>query len=179
MDSAEINKILRNPEFQKLSEIGGHKVYHLEGNAYEHSLLVYEASKKRFPADPLMQKVALLHDIGKLYTGICHGPDDWEYPNHSVEGSKAEVLGKFIPKTDPDFQKIQWYIRYHIKPLFWNSPADAKKLVNLGMPDGCSVKNLAGLVLCDLEGSYCVQDPKIQEDQKRKTELLNKIFNGK
>lgn len=162
-----LEEILNCEEFQKLRGIGGHKVYHLEGNAYVHTMMVIEEAKKMFPGDGLMVRVAALHDIGKIYTSICNGPDDWSYPDHSIAGSLKGILAKFISLQDEDFEKIQWYIRNHVKPLFWNAqnfgPIEMLQ-VDDSAPIGCSLYKLARLAVCDLRGSVSTVD---------QTELIN------
>lgn len=153
--SAEITAVLQSPEFQKLKEIGGHKVYHLEGSAYEHTMMVADYSAHLFGVNSFMHLVALLHDIGKIYSSVCHGPDDWSYPNHAKAG--AENLAKFIPQSHPDFSKIRWYIANHIKPLFWRGKDLHTAIETLNVPDGCSVIDLAQLAICDIEGSYSIE----------------------
>jgi hypothetical protein len=165
-------KIRKSREFRKLKKIGGHTVYHLEGNAYKHSLLVWKASKRLFKGDRFMQKVALLHDIGKIYASVCSGPGNWTYPYHSVRG--GEVLGKFIPESDPRFITAKWYIQNHIKPLFWGSPEDAEKLKE-NMPAGCSIENLARLAYCDVLSSYGTEEAR--EKNKTLIPLLMEVGN--
>lgn len=156
------NGIQKEP-YMKLAEIGGHKLYHLEGNALEHSYLVWKASREVFPENRLMQKVALLHDVGKIYGSIKQGEDDWIYPDHSVIGSCRGILCKFIPLEHPDFKEIQWFIRNHIKPLFWK-----KNGINFDSTEGlnkvCNARNLALLAVCDLMGSQTVDEKKKQAD---------------
>lgn len=147
-----IKSILQSPEFQKLKEIGGHKTYHLEGNALEHTMMVADYAAHLFGEYSLMHLVALLHDIGKIYSSVCHGPDDWTYPNHAAAG--AQNLFKFIPKSHPDFRVIQWYIANHIKPLFWRGKDLHTAIQTLNVPEGCSIIALAQLAICDIEGSY-------------------------
>jgi hypothetical protein len=162
-----INSILEqyqiNPvEWKKLANIGGHKLYHLEGNALEHSLLVYYAACEMFRGNVFsiewhMQRVALLHDIGKIYTSIERAEGDWEYPDHSVCGSFKGILCKFIDINDPHFIDYQWLIRNHIKPLFWRkngtnldtNPWEKDKLD----PKLANIDNLRKLAICDLMGS--------------------------
>lgn len=151
-----------HPEFLKLKDIGGHKVYHLEGNAYEHSLAVMENMFQLYlepgyisNAD-FMMNVAILHDIGKIYTSICHGENDWEYPDHAQCGSFRGILCKFIPEDDPDFKSYQWFIRNHIKPLFWKGKdlnAEFAKVMRDAPSDKCTIKNLVALAICDVLGS--------------------------
>lgn len=152
--------IFSNTEFQKLASIGGHKVYHLEGNALEHTTLVVDAAYDYFNGDPFMVKVAALHDIGKIYTSIKHGENDWEYPDHALCGSMRGILCKFIPETDPDFKDIQWYIKNHIKPLFWRGKdmaVEATKVLRDAPSARCTIKGLAGLAMCDIRGSLSLE----------------------
>ncbi len=146
-----LEEIITCDEFMKLREIGGHKKYHLEGNALTHTLMVLAHAIEMFPDEPMMWRVAALHDIGKIYTSICHGPEDWEYPDHAMCGSFKGILCKFISPDDEDFEKIQWYIRHHIKALFMSK----NEFAELGKrcPEGCSVRNLARLAVCDIKGS--------------------------
>ena len=160
-----INSILEEyqiapQEFFRLEEIGGHKQYHLEGNALEHTMLVYYAACDMFPSNWEMRRVALLHDVGKIYTSIKRDEDDWEYPDHSTCGGLKGILCKFIPLSDPHFVDYQWLIRNHIKPLFWQkngvnadtTPWEERKLdKNLANLD-----NLRKLAICDLKGSHSV-----------------------
>jgi len=164
MDAMTVNEIFRNPEFLKLATIGGHKVFHLEGDALTHTKLVVHEAFEHFGGDPFMMKVATLHDVGKIYTSIKHGENDWEYPDHAQCGAFRGVLSKFIPEADPDFKDIQWYIRNHIKPLYWRGKdldAEFAKVMRDAPSPRCTVKNLAGLALCDIRGSVSVE-PQIE-----------------
>lgn len=145
--------ILKNKKFKMLRRIGGHKIYHQEGNALRHTILVWRASKKIFRNDPMMQLVALLHDIGKIITSQRSGKGNWTYPNHSMAG--GIILSEFIPESYENYHLIKWYIENHIKPLFWKSEEDA---LHLRVPEGASLKNLARLALCDLCGSHAIAE---------------------
>ena len=152
---AAISELLDPEEFLKLRRIGGHKVYHLEGNALIHTEMVYYRACEMFSDDSLMCKVALLHDIGKIYTSVYHGPDDWSYPNHALAG--AAQLHQFVSPGDPDFETIGWYIKNHIKPMFWRGDYLTKEIASLNCPATCSVINLLKLVVCDVVGSVSVE----------------------
>ena len=155
-----LEEIIACPEFQKLDGIGGHKTYHLEGSALTHTMMVIAEAKKMFPDEPLMWRVAALHDIGKIYCSIENGPDDWSYPDHSIVGSLKGILCKFISLQDENFDQIQWYIRNHIKPMHWMYDGDkvmrdiAEMKVN--MPTRCSIDNLIKFVICDIRGSKSI-----------------------
>ena len=146
-----VKSIITNPEFQKLQYIGGGKQYHQEGSAFVHSLLVFQNSFE-FWQDDVMNIVALLHDIGKIYTGRPKANGDWEYPNHAKIG--AENLFRFLPEETDGYDFIQFCIANHIKPLFWKEypPYTIRNI------------SLAKLAICDLKGSISAesQDDKIQ-----------------
>ena len=151
------------PKLQELKKIGGHKVYHLEGDAYKHTLLVMESAKSKNSPEWFIN-VCALHDLGKLYTSVCHGEDDWTYPNHSV--SSAEHLNEFVPENDEMFPVYKWFIENHIKPLFWKTLADTRNLTPIpqGYEKYCTIKNLLVLAVCDVEGSISAfENPKREE----------------
>ena len=150
-----MDSIVNSVEFQKLSKIGGHKVYHLEGDALKHSLMVVEEAKKMFPTNYEMWIVALLHDVGKIYTSVCNGPDDWSYPNHAAVG--AQHVQEFLPQLSPiKPSKVEWYVANHIKPLFWRGKNLKEELPKLNCPKECSIVNLVKLAICDIQGSVSV-----------------------
>lgn len=154
----------------ELKKIGGHKQYHLEGDAFTHTLLVWDAARERFHGEKicnLMEKVALLHDIGKIYTAQPDAEFGNVYPNHSPKG--AEVLENFYSTMNKDFSTIRWYVRNHIKPLFWKEWKDATKI--FPATNDTYLYNLGKLGLCDLEGSK----PLNMRDWQQNHKLLEKI----
>lgn len=161
-------------EYLKLSEIGGHKKFHLEGNALYHSRLVYEAAVRYWPEDKLLHRAALLHDIGKLFSSQCHGENDWTYAGHSAAG--AEHLSMFVPESDPDFQALKLLVAEHIKPLFWHTKETPLTDI-LVQYDGDVdfVLRLAKLGSCDLIGSKPSRDG-VAESMKASF-YINKIIN--
>jgi hypothetical protein len=156
-----IDEIMNSEEFQKLKKIGGHKVYHLEGDAFHHTMLVMEEAEKKFGKGHFMVLVALLHDIGKIYTSVCNGENDWSYPHHSDGG--AARLSNFIPESMPEYYAIQWYIYNHIKPLFWmgkDMNVETKNILSRVPQKGrelCKMTWLRDLALCDIAGSHSVE----------------------
>lgn len=158
--------ILKNKKFKMLKRVGGHKIYHQEGNALRHSILVRRAAEKIFKGNPMMQLISLVHDIGKLVASQRAGKGDWTYPNHAKAG--GAILSEFIPEDYENYHLIKWYIENHIKPLFWKSEEDAERLQ---VPEGASLRNLARLALCDLCGSYATKEV----DNTKLIKLLKKI----
>lgn len=153
------SSIKSSDEFKKLALIGKHKIYHQEENALVHTYMVCKEASAMFGGDYEMQLVALLHDIGKIYTSVQHGPDDWTYPNHAKAG--AEHLDLFIPHI-PEYERIKWYISNHIRPLYWRTKEDLKEEFKyMNCPEGCSVIKLAQLALCDIKGSISL-DPQAE-----------------
>ena len=152
------HEIIHSSEFLKLANIGGCHQYHQEGNALTHTFLVYLAAQEMFPSDLMMQCVALLHDIGKILTGRQKPDGNWEYPNHSIVG--AEMLDAFIDPELTCFKEMQWFIRNHIKPLFWRNKGLNREQALATLtpyPSGeiteDTFNNLIDLVICDLKGS--------------------------
>lgn len=137
-----------------LMNIGGHKEFHLEGNAYIHTLLVYAT------LHPLhLAPLGLLHDVGKMYTSVRHNKHDWTYPYHSTEGGKRvheflsqETVNYFHNKYSLSLllQDYEWIIDNHIRPMFAKSLDEILSLPN-STPE--RVKILLILVLADLKGS--------------------------
>lgn len=169
------HEILYSKEFLKLQQIGGCHQYHQEGNALTHTFLVYLAAKRMFPDDLMMQCVALLHDIGKILTGRQKPDGNWEYPNHSNVG--AEMLSKFIDPEYTHFKEMQWFIRNHIKPLFWRDKGFTREQAMETLtphPSGVITKevfaDLVMLVICDLKGS-------IPEDYADSVATINYLRN--
>jgi hypothetical protein len=162
-----VTRVIKNTElFYGLKNIGGHKLYHLEGDQLTHTKMVWEYSKDcNYPG--WLQNVCILHDIGKIFTSVCNGPDDWSYPHHSTSGAKN--LHLFINEDAWMFEVYKWFIENHIKPLFWKSLDDSKNLTPppAGGEQYCTKYNLLRLVKADLEGSISVDG---NTDTKNKIE---------
>lgn len=148
-----VSLLVKNTElFYGLKNIGGHKLYHLEGDQLTHTKMVWEyANKCNYPW--WLQDICILHDIGKIFTSVCNGPDDWSYPHHSDGG--ARNLHLFVDTDIWRFEMYKWFIENHIKPLFWKSLEDSKNLTPppAGLKQYCTIYNLLRLVKADLEGS--------------------------
>lgn len=173
----EYEKLGQPEEFEELVFVGKHKVYHLETDALTHSCVVWTIAKQVFtaPEEQFMHRIAMLHDIGKIYTSIRHSDGYWEYPDHSTCGSFKGILAKFIPLDDPEFRTTQWYIANHIKPLFWKwDPNFNSYFVDTtdAITTKCSPKLLARLAYCDIVGSIPVPE-KYEEQEELAQRLLD------
>lgn len=157
-----VNKIVTKfPKLEGLKNIGGHKIYHLEGDALVHTAMVCENA---INDEEWFFNVCALHDIGKLYTSVCHGENNWTYPNHSTSG--ALHLSEFVDEEDYFFPVYKWFIENHIKPLFWKTLEDSKNLTTVpaGYEEYCSVKNIIKLAIYDVNGSISsIENPKKEE----------------
>lgn len=164
-----MNQMPFGEDYIRLADVKGQAKYHKEGNALIHTILVAAHCYHLMDEDWFFT-LGLLHDIGKIYTGIPKndGTTDWEYPYHSVVGGIPGILQRFIPKKDPMFMGYSWFITNHIKPLFWINKSEEEvkaeiEALEKSVPkdiDGhscikrrCTVKNLILLVLADLYGS--------------------------
>lgn len=164
------SSIVNNPKFLNLALIGGEKVYHHEGDALMHTMMVTGAARQIFGMFDEMVIIALLHDIGKIYTSIQREDGWWNYPNHSISG--AEHLKEFLSEDHPLYKKAEWYIKNHIKPMFFNQGSNFRTFMTNDMkdaPEGVSLENLCKLVLCDWTGSVSPteQDPQLEMFIKR------------
>lgn len=168
----------------QLDRIGGHKIYHLEGSALDHTILVWLAVQKLQKGEGgkacpmlekaglLAQKLAVLHDIAKL-EGVCHGEDDWEYPNHSVIGSMPEYLSQFCPSESKN-RSMMWLIRNHMRALFWKNSQELAswwKVEGSKLPDSAkeilNPQMLAEFSMADIQGSFPVDQEGWNRDYNR------------
>lgn len=177
----DINEILAEmnlPQeyYDGLSRIGGCCRYHREGNALVHTIMV-GAHMWSMHYDRDLTKLALLHDIGKIYTGrINPNSNDWEYPDHSTCGGLKGILCKFLSEDDSRFKEFQWYITNHIKPMFFKNMEDAQNKIAVlkkNMPKQCNIQTLLDLVICDLEGS--IAEVEEQENENALKDLLREL----
>lgn len=166
-----------------LDRIGGHKIYHLEGSAWSHTLLVIKAIKKMYNItddNHPMVIVATFHDVGKAMTSIENGPNDWSYPDHSTDG--AMRLGEYMNVDDPLFNMVQWFVKNHMKPLFVRERKMLEKLMDT-VPDDevskkyCTLENLISLAICDIKGSRHV--PEVHDEQIALLHHLERMKEGK
>jgi hypothetical protein len=158
-------------EFVKLADVKGCKPYHTEGNALIHTFLVFREMREFAPMNGILQKAAFLHDIGKIYTGRPRkdDPESWEYPNHSGVG--ADQVRFFLGDKEPvpNAKIYEWYIRNHIKPLFWKKKGviDTTPISETGskyLENNCTVHYLALLAICDIRGSISTEPQNELED---------------
>lgn len=166
-----------------LEKIGGHQIYHLEGSAWVHTLRVIDEIKKAYnttdDSHPMVM-AATYHDVGKAMTSVQNGPNDWSYPNHAPEG--ALRLGEYLSEEDPNFKMVQWFVKYHMKPLFVFERKELEKIMGT-VPDDevakeyCTLENLLTLSICDLMGSeHC---PEVHDEQMAILHHLERLRAGR
>ena len=175
---AKVNDLM--PKVKEiLTPVKGHKIYHLEGDAWEHTLLVMGCAQS-----PLEKLCYLLHDIGKAE---CHVEDKegWcTYPNHARGG--AEILHEFIEREeDPTlFDTLHWVIGNHIKTLFlYGNRSEPDKLrkditkllksIPEGVDKSLAMSLLLRLGVADIRGSVC--SPDVLEEQTRTVGFLTHL----
>jgi len=104
------------PEIADLKKIPQPKIYHAEGNAFQHIMEILKDLPKDALAD--FRWAALLHDIGKtptMQTPEEHGTDRIRFSNHDVVGAKmAEEILKRMKFSNARIEKITWLIRNHM-----------------------------------------------------------------
>lgn len=167
-------EIDNNKYFQELNNVPGHAVYHREGSAMVHTDMVVHWMWNHTDLDNLeMVLVAKLHDIGKIECRslpVNQGKTDWVYTNHANFG--PEVLSRVIDPKSPDFELLQWYLRNHMRPLFWyKREKDIEKFIlKETQHPKASIANLALMGLADISGSLI--EPSCVEEIKRNEEFL-------
>lgn len=156
----EIKDLIKtlSPRIQKeLTPIGGHKVFHREGNSWAHTQRVMHELSKISSWGPQAGKlIGLIHDIGKS-RGFAVDKDGWfTYPNHSRLG--GEMLEDYISPTKEYFPILKWLVSNHIKTLFIHNN-ERKELENLwnSIPEGFdkneAMTALLELGIADIRGS--------------------------
>lgn len=147
---------------EELTPIGGHKVFHREGNSWAHTQRVmFELSKISSWGATAGKLIGLIHDIGKS-RGFAVDKDGWfTYPNHSRLG--GEMLEDYISPTRQYFPLLKWLVSNHIKTLFIKSNEE-KELKNLwdSIPEGFNKNQamtaLLELGIADIRGSRPMRD---------------------
>ncbi|NLA14247.1 MAG: HDIG domain-containing protein [Tissierellia bacterium] len=146
----------------KLTETEQSPIYHPEGNAWNHTMLVVdEAAKLRNKSrdERVFMWAALLHDIGKAETTKNKKGKITAY-NHETVG--ADLCVKFLQEftTDDTFiQKVKGLVRWHMQILHVvkDMPfADIKS-----MKEETDIREVALLGFCDRMGRTNVD--KIKE----------------
>lgn len=157
-----------SPKVQEiLTPIGGHKVYHLEGNAWEHTKLVMDAMDPE-GSMPLNRLVGLLHDIGKARFYKVDSEGWFTYPNHSQGG--ADMLSEFIPKDHELYSLLYWVIANHIKTLFFLKQDNIDEVLN-SAPSEEAAELLLSLGIADILGSHI--NPECEREIKENKKILN------
>lgn len=148
-------------------------IYHAEGDAYVHTMMVYDALKQlpeykelNDRQQHILDMATLLHDIGKIHTTqLVDG--DWHTPHHAPTGSN--MMRKFLWKEhgicgDQELMQIReaicLLIRYHsIPPIAIERDDTILRLHNIAannllVPD-FSIRLLCLLCKADMLGRQC------------------------
>jgi len=92
--------------------------FHAEGDVAEHTRLAVAACPA--DADPDLLWVALLHDIGKPATTVCHADGRITAHDHAKVGAEmADGILRRLALPDPLRQRIVWAVRHHTFPHAW------------------------------------------------------------
>jgi putative nucleotidyltransferase with HDIG domain len=110
------------PEVAALRGVPQPDEYHLEGDAYVHTMLAVDAVDEG--TDQRIFWAVLLHDIGKaLTTTFVEGR--WRSRGHAEAGAKLvpDIMSRLgFPELAPD---VEWLVRHHDFILSWNlKPGD-------------------------------------------------------
>lgn len=156
-------------------------IYHAEGDAYTHTMMVVEALKSLPEYQKLNESqqhilciAALLHDIGKIPTTVFEF-GDWSTPHHAPTGSRMarELLWKEYglcgQKELVDIREaICLLIRYHSFPPVAIENKNARVRLHRMAANGLlspwfSVKMLCILCKADMLGRKCIDQQELLE----------------
>ena len=118
------------PEISALNKVSHKsKTYHLEGNVFEHTLLVLEALKKKNL--PLMYS-AIFHDSGKVSTGkkvLKNGQKVYSFKGHIEQsGLIFDKFAKRLKFSRLHKNLIDWLIKHHEERRKFFELSDAGKV---------------------------------------------------
>ncbi len=164
---------------QRLRQCQQSQVYHAEGDAYIHTLLVCDALKglpEYNEMDERQQHIlniaALLHDIGKIPTTVFTD-GDWHSPHHAPTGSRMarELLWKdYGVCGKKELMEVReavcLLIRYHSFPPFAIEQKRPQMLLHRMAADGLlvpdfSIKMLCTLCKADALGRNCADQQEV------------------
>lgn len=166
------------PEFAKMKDCMQSKVWHKEGNVWNHTKLVTNEMCERLKDNEdliyyqLMVVSAICHDLGKVPTTYwSNEKQDYVTENH---GSVGDKITRRILFEEDIFKRefICWMVRWHMDfhhILMKNEDKIKRCLVRMSYSLS-SVKNMLMLNLCDSLGS--IND---EETKDKLYERYNKI----
>jgi tRNA nucleotidyltransferase (CCA-adding enzyme) len=104
------------PELEQLKKVSHKsKLYHLEGNVFEHTMLCLKSIQNE--SDLNLLYAVLLHDTGKASTGVRRQkPEGWvmSFPGHpAVSGEISKRLADRLKFPAQDRKLILWLILAH------------------------------------------------------------------
>lgn len=139
----------------RLARYNGHTIQKIPYTVGQHSIFVYNMVRQRFPQNPMIQLLALLHDAGEAYTGDISGPLK-HIPElrpiikgieHKIEDVIFEKFGivedawpnkndieyahTMVKKYDIYCQAVESYNFMHSRGSDWNFPIDDNEAPDL------------------------------------------------
>lgn len=160
--SVDTDLLLEIPEFARLKETLQNPVYHAEGNAWEHTMLVVKRAEaflrnvnETVETKRALLAAALFHDIGKGMTTVVGDDGNWTSPYHGAAGAKiARVL---LWDEGMEFrERVCALVRCHMWPLYFKHDKDKDgKILKWSRELGlfANVRDLCWLSLFDQSGT--------------------------
>ncbi len=180
--STEIKKLINEGYFdiepftmiRDLDKIEQNKVFHKEGNVFNHTMLVIDkASELREKAEnkEVFMLSALLHDIGKINSTKMKNGKLTSY-NHDLESAKMTVdfLREF--ENEDIIKKVSSMTRYHMQPLYYNK--NAKQINPKEIVENTEIRDLYLLNIADRLGRVGVDENMEIEQAEKFLEYLKK-----
>lgn len=149
--------------------------YHSEGSVWNHTMLVIDeaAKRKNLSKDArVFMWAALLHDLGKAVTTKLRNGRITSY-DHEKEGEKlcTQFLSEF--SCEKKFIKdVSLLVRWHMETLFTLKKLPYGNLKQ--MMSEVDYREIALLSLCDRLGRGEMSGEKIEEEEHKINEFINK-----
>lgn len=172
---------LRYPELKALVGVDHGKKWHPEGDAFNHTMLVYEQALKFAPDDPILHLAALCHDMGKGLTPKSEWPR--HYGHAQIGMVPAKNFLKSMNQTPIVISEVLLHTKYHMHAhnAFKMKGSTYKKIYDdylsvLGATHvKCALERLCILSFCDHfgRGGVDLDVPYLNPDLMR--EIFNKL----
>jgi len=152
--------------------------YHLEGDVWSHTCMVYTQAKVKYPEDYLNLEIAVvLHDIGKVNCFTIEEKDGRKIKRFSNHEGRSMFdsygLIKQFAKDNPTVCMTEERIEMILTAIALHGRlyTDGFKMENLGVLPYETRNLLLGLISCDVPGRV------VSSDKDRKLTVSDRVYN--
>lgn len=162
------------PEAEKLIGIPQHKIYHMEGDVWDHTMMVLdEAAKYRsrvsYPYGFMM--TALVHDFGKI---ICTEEKNGIYHAYGHETKGIDIVREFLRRITCEKKLVRYVLNMtelHMKPNVLAGSYSSLKATNKMFDSSVCPEDLIYFAKADNDGR--ITEEKSEFNERFLTERLD------